>query len=114
MAKTKMTIIFSIIFVSLSVLGGVKAKIFKQFVLRVEDIHNTNKELNEINTKLNETVNEQRNKMEAKNKEQDRINAALNETIANMKTMNAKLNETVNEQSNERSSADSLSGKGVQ
>ncbi len=95
-----MTINLSIIIISLGVMGGVKAKIFKQFVLKVEDIHNTNKELNEMNAKLNETVNEQKNKMEAKNKEQDTINAALNETIAHMKTMNAKLNETVNEQRN--------------
>ncbi len=98
-----MTINLTRIVICLGMVGFVNAGLFKNFehfknfVVSIEDIQNTNKEQIEINTKLSETVNEQRNliknlrrrieELEPKNKEQDARNAALNETIAHMNNM---------------------------
>ncbi len=79
MHLTKAAILF------LGLVSSVKAGVFdKNFLIRIEDITNTNKELTETIRNLSET----NNKLSETNRE-------LNATVVEQKTMMANLNTTI-------------------
>ena len=81
----KMTCLTKTLLLLLALVTSVKAGVFdKSFLIRVEDITNTNKELTETNRNLSDT-----------NKELTDVNRALNNTVTEQKEMMANFTSTI-------------------